>query len=190
MRRGICGGLARMVADERERHPPHTEKVFAHLALDRAAARHAPHLVNPIAPTEENLMAGMRLFKGDCAGCQGDPNNAAKREAENSLYPSPPVFALHPPRKPDYQLFWIIKGGVRYSGMFKWDGESAKTHPEEIFRMKRFGGRWRSLPSDGDFLQSMPWPIHQHMTAYDFRAIYEYLSAISWFQENYPAQPR
>jgi len=50
-----------MVADERERHPPHTEKVFAHLALDRAAARHAPHLVNPIAPTEENLMAGMRL---------------------------------------------------------------------------------------------------------------------------------
>src|SRR5438552_10004966 len=56
--------------------------------------------------------------------------------------------------------------------------------------MKRFGGRWRSLPSDGDFLQSMPWPIHQHMTAYDFRAIYEYLSAISWFQENYPAQPR
>jgi len=87
---------------------------------------HAPHLVNPIAPTEENLMAGMRLFKGDCAGCQGDPNNAAKREAENSLYPSPPVFALHPPRKPDYQLFWIIKGGVRYSGMFKWDGEFGK----------------------------------------------------------------
>jgi mono/diheme cytochrome c family protein len=59
------------------------EKVFAHVALDRAAARHAPHLVNPIAPIEENLMAGMRLFKGDCAGCHGDPNNAAKREAES-----------------------------------------------------------------------------------------------------------
>src|SRR5438552_6886387 len=28
----------------------------------------------------------------------------------------------------------------------------------------------------------MPWPIHQHTTDYDVRAIYEYLRAISWFQ--------
>ncbi len=67
-------------------------------------------------------MAGMKLFKGDCAGCHGDPNNAAKREANGILYPSPPVFALHPPGKPEYQLFWIIKGGVRCSGMFWWEG--------------------------------------------------------------------
>lgn len=106
--------------------PGAMEKAFMHLALDRAAARRAPHLTNPIAPTEENLMAGMKLFKGDCAGCHGDPNNGAKRETEAFLYPSPPVFALHPPRKPDYQLFWIIKGGVRYSGMFKWEGEFGK----------------------------------------------------------------
>src|SRR5690349_3441275 len=106
--------------------PSAMEKAFAHLALDSAAARKAPHLTNPIGPTEENLMAGMKLFKGDCAGCHGDPSNAAKRETENFLYRSPPVFALHPPSKPDYQLFWIIKGGVRYSGMFKWDGEFGK----------------------------------------------------------------
>jgi hypothetical protein len=83
--------------------PSALEKAFMHLALDRAAVRRAPHLANPIAPTEENLMAGMKLFKGDCAGCHGDANNAAKRETENILYPSPPVFALHPPSKPDYQ---------------------------------------------------------------------------------------
>jgi mono/diheme cytochrome c family protein len=106
--------------------PTALEQAFAHLALDRAAARRAPHLANPIAPTEENLMAGVKLFKGDCAGCHGDPNNGEKRESENFLYPSPTVFALHPPRKPDYQLFWIIKNGVRYSGMFKWDGEFGK----------------------------------------------------------------
>jgi mono/diheme cytochrome c family protein len=68
----------------------------------------------------------MKLFKGDCAGCHGDPGNAARREAEGILYPSPAVFALHPPRKPEYQLFWIVKGGVRYSGMFKGDGEFGK----------------------------------------------------------------
>ncbi|SRR6266513_3473552 len=42
--------------------------------------------------------------------------------------------------------------------------------------------RQRSLRSDGHFLQSMPWPIHKHMTDYAVRAIYENLSAISWFQ--------
>lgn len=106
--------------------PSALERAFAHLALDSAAARQAPHLANPIAPTEENLMAGMKLFKGDCAGCHGQPSNSASREAEGILYPSPPVFALHPPRKPDYQLFWIIKNGVRYSGMFWWDGSFGK----------------------------------------------------------------
>jgi hypothetical protein len=47
------------------------------------------------------------------------------RNRELSLS-QPPGVALHPPRKPDYQLLWIIKGGVRYSGMFKWDGEFGK----------------------------------------------------------------
>src|SRR5260370_33506516 len=60
------------------------------------------------------------------AGCHGDPNNGARREAEDILYPSPPVFALHPPRKPDYQLFWIINGGGGYSGMFWWEGQFGK----------------------------------------------------------------
>jgi hypothetical protein len=33
-------------------------------------------------------------------------------------------------------------------------------------------------PFDGDLLQIMAWPIYQHMTDHDLRAIYEYLSAI------------
>src|SRR5260370_40107741 len=60
------------------------------------------------------------------AGCHGDPNNGARREAEDILYPSPPVFALHPPRKPDYQLFWIINGGGRLSGVFCGEGPVGK----------------------------------------------------------------
>jgi hypothetical protein len=42
--------------------PTALERTFRHLALDRAAARRAPHLGNPVAPTEANLMAGMKLF--------------------------------------------------------------------------------------------------------------------------------
>jgi thiosulfate dehydrogenase len=105
--------------------PSNLETSFAQMALDASAARHAPHLSDPIVPSEENLMAGLKLFKNDCAGCHGTPNTARENEANVNLYPNAPQFALHPPRKPDYQLFWIVKGGVRYSGMFAWAGQFA-----------------------------------------------------------------
>jgi|SRR5580692_286674 mono/diheme cytochrome c family protein len=119
--------------------PSRLEKAFAHLALDAAAARHAPHLGNPIPPTEENLMAGMKLFKNDCAGCHGDPNTASDSDADSNLYPSPPPFALHPPRKPDYQLFWIVQGGCVTRACSAGPGNSAKTHRGRTFRMKEYG---------------------------------------------------
>jgi hypothetical protein len=44
-------------------------------------------------------------------------------------------------------------------------------------------------PFDGDLLQIMPWPIYQHMSDHDIRAIYEYLKAIPCIQGNYPGEP-
>jgi hypothetical protein len=44
-------------------------------------------------------------------------------------------------------------------------------------------------PFDGELLQIMPWPIQQHMTDHDIRAIYEYLKAIPCIQGNYPGEP-
>jgi len=43
-------------------------------------------------------------------------------------------------------------------------------------------------PFDGDLLQIMPWPIQQHMTDHDIRAMYEYLRAIPCVQGNYPGE--
>jgi mono/diheme cytochrome c family protein len=105
--------------------PSGWESGFAHMALNASAERHAPRVSNPVAPTEANLMAGVKVFKNDCAGCHGTPDTASKNEANVILYPNAPQFALHPPSKPDYQLFWIVKGGIRYTGMFAWGGQFA-----------------------------------------------------------------
>jgi mono/diheme cytochrome c family protein len=132
--------------------PSRVEASFAHMALDASAARRAPHLPDPIPPTEENLMAGLKLFKNDCAGCHGTPNTASENEANAILYPSAPQFALHPPCKPDYQLFWIVKGGVRYSGMFAWGGQFAPdpsgkdVSDEKIWTAVTFLAHLNSLP--------------------------------------------
>ncbi len=45
------------------------------------------------------------------------------------------------------------------------------------------------MPFDGDLLQIMPWPIQQHMSDHDIRAIYEYLKAIPCIHGNYPGEP-
>jgi len=45
------------------------------------------------------------------------------------------------------------------------------------------------MPFDGELLQIMPWPIQQHMSDHDIRAIYEYLKAIPCIHGNYPGEP-
>ncbi len=120
---GAWLGLIPVSADTK---PPGWEMAVARMALDASSARSAPHLANPIAPTQENLMAGMKMFKNGCAGCHGTPATATANEAKSFLYPSPPQFALHHPSKPDYQLFWIAEHGVRYSGMFVMKGAFRK----------------------------------------------------------------
>ncbi len=136
--------------------PSRWDGAFAHMTRDASAAPHAPKIPNPIAPTEENLMAGVKLFKGDCAGCHGTPNSAAENETTVVLYPPPPQFALHPPSKPDYQLFWIARGGVRYAGMFAWGGQFAPDaaghdpSDEKIWTAITFITHLNSLPSSVD----------------------------------------
>lgn len=135
--------------------PPDWETAFAHQAFNASVARQAPQLVNPVAPTDVNLMDGVKLFKGDCAGCHGTPNTAAHNEAHPMLYPQPPQFALHHPDKPDYQLFWIAQHGVRYSGMFVFGGAWKKKDgidpsDQKIWTAVTFLTHLDSLPPDVD----------------------------------------
>jgi hypothetical protein len=44
-------------------------------------------------------------------------------------------------------------------------------------------------PFNGDVLQVMPWPVQQHMSDNDIRAIYEYLSAIPCIDTNIAGAP-
>lgn len=130
--------------------PPVWETALARHALHAATARHAPHLTNPIAATEANLRAGMKLYNDDCAGCHGSADSP--KVGDPNLYPDAPAFAQHPPTLPDWQLYAIVKYGVRYSGMFAWNGEWGKDSTgrdltdERIWTVLTFLKRLDSLP--------------------------------------------
>jgi thiosulfate dehydrogenase len=129
-----------------ETPPPAWEKSFSQMALNNYAARHAPRVSNPLPATDETLLAGMKIFKNACAGCHGDPGGTSDYGA--SFYPNVPQFGKNPPRLPDYQLFWIIRGGVRYSGMSAWDRqwETEAVSDDNIWKVATFLSRLDNLP--------------------------------------------
>ena len=68
------------------------------------------------------LLAGMKVYQDNCAGCHGGPSRPSEW-GSSDFYPRVPQFARTPPRKPDWQLYWIVKHGVRYSGMAAWGNQ-------------------------------------------------------------------
>jgi hypothetical protein len=66
-----------------------------------------------------------------------------------SFYPYVPQFAFDPPRLPDWQLFWIVKNGVRYSGMSAWDSQWSNDpvkSDDNTWKVVTFLSRLDSLP--------------------------------------------
>jgi mono/diheme cytochrome c family protein len=130
-------------------HPPRWEKAVAQMALNSYVARNAPHVANPLPPTDENLLAGLKIFRDACAGCHGDAAGTSDYGA--SFYPNVPQFAVNPPRLPDWKLFYIVKNGVRYSGMSawdrQWDNDAVKSN-DNIWKVATFLSRLDSLPPE------------------------------------------
>lgn len=96
--------------------PSFAEKTFAMSVLDASIERHIPNLVNPISPNEENIEAGAKIYLAHCAGCHGVPANPDS-QFSRSFYPPAPGFFKQPPDMPEAQNFYIIKHGVRWTGM-------------------------------------------------------------------------
>jgi len=124
--------------------PPRWETALARQSFAASVARQATKLQNPIAPTGENLRAGMKIFFDACSGCHGDGNKPSQW-GTSDFYPRVPQFASEPPNKPDWQLFWIVKHGVRYSGM---GGVSDEMADERVWKVATFLSHIKTLPPD------------------------------------------
>lgn len=112
--------------------------------LDNSIGRRAPEMKNPLPADEENLAAGMKLYQSNCAGCHGDINHAESSLAE-SFYPRAPQFQHEAPDMPENQNFYLIKHGIRWSGMPAWKQSMAD---RQIWQVCAFLGHMNKLPPD------------------------------------------
>jgi mono/diheme cytochrome c family protein len=97
------------------------EKAIAMPALDASVDRRAPETHNPIEPTDTNLIAGMKIYQSNCAGCHGDVQHSHAAFGD-AFYPRAPQFVEDAPDMPENQNFYIIQHGIRLSGMPAWKG--------------------------------------------------------------------
>jgi mono/diheme cytochrome c family protein len=125
-----------------DQEPSALETKFAMSAVDASAERHAPKTTNAIQPTEENLVAGARLYRDYCAGCHGDPANP-ETAFGHSFYPPVPQFMKDAPDMPEHENFYIIQHGIRWTGMPAWKGTF---NDNQIWQLVTFLGHMDKLP--------------------------------------------
>jgi len=124
--------------------PPRWETAIGQAGLQKSLARRAKGLRSPPLSDEADLLAGMRTYRNDCAGCHGD---VGQMRSGAGLYPRIPQFVQHPPKLEAQEMFIAVKYGIRYSGMGAWDKEITDT---EIWQAVTFLSRLGSLPAGVD----------------------------------------
>ena len=121
--------------------PSRWERALMFSAVHASVRRHAPEQANPISPTDENLIAGGRMYLNGCSGCHGAPGKP--EESGDSLYPPIPQLPSAGTTYTEAQIFWVAKHGIRFSGMFA----NGKFEPDQkLWTMAAYIKRIKELP--------------------------------------------
>ena len=123
--------------------PSGLETRFIPIVVHASVASHAEEQPNPVASTDENLIAGGEVYTELCARCHGMPGRGPSVLGA-SFYPPAPQFSVQPSAYTDGELFWIVKHGIRNTGMPAW---GRLLTDQDIWKVVAFLGRLNSLPS-------------------------------------------
>lgn len=86
-------------------------------ARARSIQRHAKGIVPPAGFDEQaKVVPAVSHFSAHCAVCHGAPG-AEKGEFAGGMYPPPPDLTEVSKRYTPGELFWILKNGIKMSGM-------------------------------------------------------------------------
>jgi mono/diheme cytochrome c family protein len=70
-----------------------------------------------------NILIGVEHFAAHCAVCHGAPG-VPKGDIARGLYPPPPDLAVTAKPYSAGELFWIVKNGIKMTGMPAWSDHS------------------------------------------------------------------
>lgn len=89
-------------------------------AMDASTRRQAPKMMNPVSDTPDALLAAGKVYGSRCAVCHGTPNDKDSKLGASLNPPAPQFFGDEPPDMMENENYYIIKHGVRMTGMPAW----------------------------------------------------------------------
>jgi mono/diheme cytochrome c family protein len=127
----VYSGVISVAADD-----PHWGWVYEvfETARDRSIEFHSSAIQAPLLDDEAMIVAGAGNYASMCASCHLAPG-VSETELSRGLYPSPPNFAASTMSGEPHERFWVIKHGIKASGMPAW-GQSMQD--EYIWQMVAF----------------------------------------------------
>jgi mono/diheme cytochrome c family protein len=147
----VYSGIINVAADE-----PHSSAIEALLQVtrERSIAIRARDLEVPDLDDEELIRSGAGNYHAMCIGCHLAPEMPAT-ELSQGLYPAPPNLAERGTAGDPGATFWVIKHGIKASGMPAWGKSMGDDY---IWGMVAFierlpqldAGQYRSLVAASD----------------------------------------
>jgi len=100
---------------------PHSALVYWALstASDNAIHYHAKGIIAPSLDSRQMVLAGFRHYREMCVGCHLAPGIASS-EISKGLMPAPPKLQEAAEEWTPAELFWVIKNGIKMTGMPAW----------------------------------------------------------------------
>jgi mono/diheme cytochrome c family protein len=111
----IAGGLFDVQASTQHSAPV---AWALHTTMIQADRRHAA-AIEPPPITPQAVQTGLALYDRDCVSCHGGPATP-RADWVNGMNPSPPFLIDVARRWTRPQMFWIVKNGVKMTGMPAW----------------------------------------------------------------------
>ncbi|MDH4872291.1 cytochrome c [Pseudomonas sp. BN515] len=138
----VYSGVVNVAADD-----PHYSLVHAFLkaARDRSIEVRSQHIQVPPLDGAELIRAGAGNYDAMCVGCHLAPGVEAT-ELSQALYPAPPNLARQGVNGDPAATFWVIKHGIKATGMAAWGKSMGDEH---IWGMVAFLQQLPKLDADG-----------------------------------------
>jgi len=103
--------------------PTRLEAFIARWARGLATPPEARRMRNPLAPTPLNVAEGRDHFADHCAICHANDGSGKTMINEGLYPPAPDLREETTQRLSDGELLYIIKNGIRFTGMPGWGGD-------------------------------------------------------------------
>lgn len=123
--------------------PSRLEKWAANTSLQATMRREAAGLKSAVQPTDENLTAGIVLYRTHCQVCHGGPDGTTSAIARGMTPKAPQLAKDGVEDDPEAVTFWKIAHGIRFTGMPAFRETLSS---QEIWQIALFAKHMDSLP--------------------------------------------